>query len=571
MKTLRPYQAAAETSLFKYLFSTTAVQPLVVAPVAAGKSLMIAEFIKKLHDYFPRCRIVMLTHVKELLEQNAKELLSQYKDVDMGFYCAGLGQKRLNNDVTFASIQSIHNKLPLFNRVPEIIIIDEAHLISHKAATQYRKFIDAALELNPNCRVVGYTGTPFRADTGRLDEGEGKLFDGVAYEIGMDFMLDEGYWARPVAPEIAAKIDVTGVKMSKGDYQEKALQEAVNKDEVTDPCIAEMVEKAKGRNRWLVFTAGVEHAEEVTAKLNAAGVSARYVHSKQANSINNQNLKDHKAGLFTALINVAKLTTGYNDPYIDMMAFLRPTRSPVLYIQMTGRGVRPVYAEGYDISTRQGRLDAIANSVKPDCMILDFGDVVGTLGPIDQVAIRKKYTGEKEGDDEVGEAITKICPSCGTECAAGQKYCYACSYCFIELSEQAGSKAIVSSDVEPEWVGVLSTTNSYHRTPDSWQPSMKVTYATMLGAIREWVCFQHWKADEGDNRRYAWTKAKEWHDRRLDCEPPRSIEDALDLKYPNPTEILVRKKGKYYEVLDYKFKPPEETLPPEEEDYEIPF
>ena len=118
MKTLRPYQAAAQKSLFKYLFENTG-NPLVVAPVGAGKSLMIAEDIKKLHEMYPRTRIVMLTHVKELLEQNAEELAEQYPFCDFGFYCAGLKQKRLHNDVTFASIQSVNKKIADFNRATE--------------------------------------------------------------------------------------------------------------------------------------------------------------------------------------------------------------------------------------------------------------------------------------------------------------------------------------------------------------------------------------------------------------------------------------------------------------------
>ena len=78
MKTLRPYQNAALKSLWHWLENNEG-NPLVVAPVGAGKSLMIAEFIKQAHDFFPRTRIVMLTHVKELLEQNAEELFEQYK------------------------------------------------------------------------------------------------------------------------------------------------------------------------------------------------------------------------------------------------------------------------------------------------------------------------------------------------------------------------------------------------------------------------------------------------------------------------------------------------------------
>ena len=313
MKTLRPYQAAAQKSLFKYLFENTG-NPLVVAPVGAGKSLMIAEDIKKLHEMYPRTRIVMLTHVKELLEQNAEELAEQYPFCDFGFYCAGLKQKRLHNDVTFASIQSVNKKIADFNRAPEIIIIDECHLISHKSNTQYRKFIEDVQSLNPNCRVIGYTGTPFRSDTGRLDAGKNKLFDDVAYEIGMDFMIDEGYWAKPFCPKIDTEMDVTGVKVQGGDYVAKDLQETVNTTEMNDACVTEMMQLGKGRNRWLIFTAGVQHAEDVTAELNRRGVEARCVHSDKDSMENDQTLKDHKAGKFKALVNVAKLTTGYNDP-----------------------------------------------------------------------------------------------------------------------------------------------------------------------------------------------------------------------------------------------------------------
>lgn len=572
MKTLRPYQSAAEKSLFKYLFEKKG-HPLVVAPVAAGKSLMIAEFIRKLTDKYPKVRIVMVTHVKELLTQNAEELIEQFKDVDMGFYCAGLNQKRLHNDVTFASIQSVHNKVANFNRVPEIIVIDECHLISHKATTQYRKFIDSVLTLNPNCRVIGYTGTPFRADTGRLDEGENKLFDDIAYEIGMDFMIEEGYWSKPVAPEIATKMDVSGVKSRGGDYIIGELEKAINVSEVTDPCIREMIEKGANRNKWLIFTAGVEHAEEVTKALNEAGVSARCVHSKMPASENTQNLKDHKAGRYKALVNVAKLTTGYNDPEIDLLAFMRPTRSPVLYIQMTGRGVRTVYAQGYDLNTKQGRLDAIANSIKPDCMLLDFGGVVATLGPIDQVSIKKKYTGEKEKGED-GEAITKICPSCGVECAASQRYCYACSYCFINLAEEASNKAVVSMDEPPQWVDVMHMQQNKHQTPDSWQPSMVVTYTTMIGAIRQWICFQHWNAGQGNPKRYAWDMAVKWHKERLPDEPvPTVVFDAVQMDYPQPSRIKVRRKGKYYEVIDYEFKPRQgfKEVEAEEEFFDIAF
>ncbi len=105
--------------------------------------------------------------------------------------------------------------------------MDECHLISHNDATQYRRFIDSVAAINPNVKVIGYTGTPFRADTGRLDEGNGKLFDGIAYEISIGYMIENGYLCKPVVPKINTVMDVTGVKTRNGDYI--ASQRALSK------------------------------------------------------------------------------------------------------------------------------------------------------------------------------------------------------------------------------------------------------------------------------------------------------------------------------------------------------
>lgn len=573
MKTLRPYQDAAIKSLFKYLFENPGKNPLVVAPVAAGKSLLIADFIRQMHVFYPRCRIVMLTHVKELLEQNAEELDAQYFGCDMGFYCAGLNQKRLHNDVTFASIQSIHNKIGDFNRPPEIIIIDECHLISHKESTTYRKFIDAAISLNPNCRVIGFTGTPFRADTGRLDEGEGKLFDDVCYEIGMDYMIEQGFWAKPVCPAVATKMNVSGIAMRGGDYVLSELEKAVNTHEMNDACVNELIDKGRDRKKWLIFTAGVQHAHDVAADIESTGIAVRVVTGDTPKAERDETISwfRQQHDFIKCLVNVAVLTTGFNVPDIDLLAFMRPTRSPVLYVQTVGRGVRPVYAPGYDLTMQQGRLDAIANSIKPDCMILDFGNVVGSLGPIDQVTIKKKYKGESDG---TGEAIMKICPSCGAECAAAQRYCYNCSYCFIELESKAADKAIVSRDIPPEWVDVLQVYHDRHNK-EGGVPSMKVAYFTMQGIMREWVCFEHHQFEPGDPKRFAWDKACEWHKLRFPDSPvPNSVEDALEINYPKPSRILIRPDGKYWRVLDYEFDNTEQVIEEkivEEEYFDIPF
>lgn len=550
MKTLRPYQESAINGLFDYLFSQSG-QPLVVAPVGSGKSLLIAEFIKRVHAQWPRTRIVMLSHVKELLEQDAAELRLQYPECDFGFYCASLGQKRLHNDVTFASIQSVWNKVNAFNRCPEIIICDECHLISHNDQTQYRKFIDAVMAINPNAKIIGFTGTPFRSDTGRLDEGEGRLFDGIAYEIDIGWMIEEGYLCRPVTPRIAAKMNVDGVKSRGGDYIAGQLEKAVDIDETTQACVNEIIEKGAGRNKWLVFTAGIQHCEHVFEAIKARGISCDMIVGDTDTKQRDEVIARFKRGEIRCLVNVAVLTTGFNVPDIDMLAFMRPTKSPVLYIQTTGRGIRPVYANGYDLNTKQGRLDAISNSKKPDCLILDFGGVIENLGPIDSVDIRKKNKA-KDPDAPKGQAIIKRCPSCGEICAAAQRFCYVCSYSFISDALNTKSEdhnAILSSDepIEERAVIGMNLDKHYKGGDINSKPTLCVSYVTMTGVYKDWICFEHIG--------YARDKAIHWHKQMMkDMPPPSTIDEALTWGYNDmPKKVLIRKEGKYYRVKGISF------------------
>ena len=116
----------------------------------------------------------------------------------------------------------------------------------------------------------------------------------------------------------------------------------------------------------------------------------------------------------------------------------------------------------YDLSTQEGRLASIANSRKPDCMVLDFGGVVDALGPIDAVSIENIMKAKKR---RKGRGYHKDMPlSCGAECAASQRYCYNCSHCFIKLDEKSDNKAIVTSDEEPEWWDVIAMSTDIHES-----------------------------------------------------------------------------------------------------------
>lgn len=193
--TLRPYQEDAINGLYDYWSDGRGNDPLIVAPTGAGKSLILAKLVEDALG-FTGTRVLMLTHVKELIEQNAQELVGILPNVDLGFYSASLGQKRLDRQVTFAGIQSIWERAPDMIPPPDLVIIDEAHLVPKNTTTRYGKFLDDLRVCNPEVKIVGLTATPYRLDSGYLHKGKGAIFDGIAYDIPVGMLMDEDIWLR---------------------------------------------------------------------------------------------------------------------------------------------------------------------------------------------------------------------------------------------------------------------------------------------------------------------------------------------------------------------------------------
>ena len=260
MLTLRHYQEDALSGVFNWLRDRDD-HPLVVLPTGTGKSLVIAALCKTCHEWDKRVRIVMLTHVRELVQQNYAELVGLWPDAPAGVNSASLG-KRQFKQITFASIQSVFRHAERFQKV-DLVLIDEAHLIPKDDATMYQAFLADLYVMNPHIRIIGLTATPYRLDTGRLDQGEGAVFGGIAYDYPIAEAIREGYLTRLITRSTGIKLDVADVKMLGGDFKLGALEKAVDQDDINDSVVQEVIARGQDRKGWLFFCSGVQHAEHI--------------------------------------------------------------------------------------------------------------------------------------------------------------------------------------------------------------------------------------------------------------------------------------------------------------------
>ena len=153
---LRDYQQRSIDDLYVWLKSNTG-NPCVVLPTGAGKSHVNAQICKdavRLHQ----SRVLMLTHQKELIEQNAEKMRLHWPNAPLGIFSASVGRKELGEQITFAGIQSIYKKAEDVGHI-DLVLIDEAHLINHRAEGMYRTFLEGLADINPYIRVVGLTAT----------------------------------------------------------------------------------------------------------------------------------------------------------------------------------------------------------------------------------------------------------------------------------------------------------------------------------------------------------------------------------------------------------------------------
>lgn len=469
---LRKYQQRAVDLTLAWLEANQG-NPCIVMPTGSGKSHVIAALCKHLIQTWPETRVLMLTHVQELIEQNVEKMRQHWPAAPLGIFSAGLGKKQLGEPITFAGIQSIQKRADDVGHV-DLVVIDECDLVSHKDEGGYRTFLAALLAINPAMRVVGLTATPYRMGHGLITE-KPALFHALIEPVSIAQLLHLGHLCPLRSKATKQKYDTSSVKKHGGEFIESELQKVVDTDDQNQKVVDEILSNAGDRKSWLVFCTGVDHSLHVAEVLRKRGIPTETVTGETPKGERARILADFKSGKLTAVTNANVLTTGFDHPATDLIAFLRPTKSTRLFMQMAGRGLRP-------------------SPGKTDCLILDFAGVVATLGPITDPTVPGKA-----GD---GDAPVKVCEVCDELCPISAKVCPACETPFPEPVKDTlpTPTALVETDI----MG-LDLGDRYDLEIESWRwhvgrgtksgrEQIVVTYygtALSDAPVTEYLCINH--------------------------------------------------------------------------------
>lgn len=472
----RPYQTEAVQSLWTY-FATKTGNPVIAMPTGTGKSIVIASFLETIYRNYPDQKVLILTHVKELISQNHSKLVALWPNAPAGIFSSGLKRKDTADPIIFGGIKSVVDHVKRFGFV-HLLIIDEAHLVSPKEETMYSRLIAELKKVNPLLKVIGLTATPWRLGHGKItDDG---IFTDICFDItsmgAFNRLIQEGYLSPLVPISTELLLDVSGVHKTGGDFNAGELQFATNKDDITFAALSETIKHGADRKHWLIFATGIEHAENIASMLNTMGVSCKSVHSKMPEKLRDKNIAEWINGEYTAVVNNGILTTGIDFPALDLIVMLRATMSTVLWVQMLGRGTRPW----------QG---------KENCLVLDFAGNTRRLGPInDPVLPRAKGKG-------TGEAPIRICDACNMYNHASARFCggqpyktpEGCGAAFTfmtKLKMQASTNALIKDD--SPIVKVFNVDNiTYHiHNKQGRPPSLRVSYHCKFQKFTEYIHFE---------------------------------------------------------------------------------
>lgn len=417
----RPYQIEAIEAAFEQW--KTVASTLIVMPTGTGKSVVFAKILRRWLEHHMG-RVMILAHRKELIAQAKAhaEAAGASCEIEMA-------SSRASNkcDVVAASIQTLNagtqcyecegvnssdchvcggsgrlKRMTTFDaRDFGLIITDEGH---HATADSY---IDVYTWFGANKanKRLFVTATPERADGNGLHN----VCESVAYEMGLRIAIDDG-WLVPIRQQFieVAGLDLSRVSTRQGDLADGELERAFLGEDDADQerllhAIAKPVLDISAGQQFIVFASGVKHAELLLAAFNAYDGSRVEMILGSTDPFERQRIVARlKSGVTQGLVNVGVATEGFDCPAVAVVAIARPTKSTPLYLQMIGRGTRPLPGVVDGPTTPAERKSAIELSRKTCCTVLDF---VGNSGRHKLISVVDVLAGANVDERDIETAI----------------------------------------------------------------------------------------------------------------------------------------------------------------------
>lgn len=533
----RYYQKEAVESVWQHLNNKSG-NPCIVIPTAGGKSYVMGSIANTVVNDFGG-RVMLLAHVKELLQQNQKACAQVNPNLAMrtGIYSAGLKSREYKDDIVVAGIQSAYKDATKFGK-RDLIIVDEAHLIAPKVSGMYMRFLSDAYKVNPNIRVVGLTATPYRMKGGMIC-GPDNMLNEVCYDISVKRLIDDGFLSKMITKATADPVDFSSVRTLGGEFDRRQVSEIIEEGGLVEQSCQEIYGYTKERNSVILFCHSVEHSHEVARTLERiTNDRVAEVYGDTHADERRETLTAFKAGSIKYLCNVGVLTTGFDAPNIDCVVLLMPTKSPGKYYQCVGRGFR-------------------IHPGKGDCLVLDYGGNIMRHGPVDAMQINDK------AKTKTGQAPARTCPDCQTVVHISVGICPECGYIWpVEEKEKhdarASSAPIISGEVSDEVCRVQRCSMEVHKKKGGSKKdprTVRIDYQMMAGWKQsEWVCPEH--------SGYARQKfIKWWSEVCEDPEvlPPKNADYVIEankigiIKLPGNVTIRTISGNKYGSVHDRDF------------------
>lgn len=440
MVILRDYQLKLKQDIYDG-WNSGLRNVLARSPTGSGKAFTLATLTKELsHQYsMPTC---VLVHRKELVEQLCMtfatlgvehNIIAQKNTITSILYKQSkkFGRKFYNPNhiVTIVSVDTLLSRLERYQNwlhTQRAWVLDEC---AHQLASN--KWGKVCLAM-PNAIGVGFTATPERLDKKGLGRHAFGSFDHMVHGPETRYLIGEGYLSnyKIVVPESNYRKYLKDDGDETKDYTAEARNYASMHSQITGDIVKTYIEKLYGK-QTIVFVDSIEAGELVEKNFLDKGVRAKLLTGDTPPAERSQAIEAYSENQLQVLINVDLFDEGFDVPalkglrIVEAVQMGRPTKSLGKYLQICGRALRPAYAEGYDLSTAEGRIEAQRASYKP------YGIIVDHVGNIEYHGLPckvRRWTLDNIVRRRDGASLMRICQSITCKLPFDKTYS-ACPYC----------------------------------------------------------------------------------------------------------------------------------------------